>query len=87
MDDGTHLRDALKIYTYFHQLNRAPERGEIALSCTCRVCFGNCVCKHMLLFVLLFKPEVRVSDSWIAATPSLRKKCKSLKGTAGHRRL
>ncbi len=33
----------------------------------------------------LFKPEVRVPDSWIAATPSLRKKCKSIKGTAGRR--
>jgi hypothetical protein len=25
VDDDTHLRDALKIYNYFHQLNRAPE--------------------------------------------------------------
>jgi hypothetical protein len=82
----TDLRDALKIYNYFHQLNRAPEWGEIALSCTCRVCFGNCVCKHSLLFVSLFKPEVRVPDFWIAATPSLRKKCKSIKGTAGRKR-
>jgi hypothetical protein len=32
VDDGTHLRDALKIYNYFHQLNRAPEWGEITLS-------------------------------------------------------
>jgi hypothetical protein len=44
-------------------------------------------CKHSLLFVSLFKPEVRVPDSWITATPSLRKKCKSIKGTAGRRRL
>ncbi len=35
----------------------------------------------------MFKPELRVPDSWIAATPSLRKKCKSIKGTAGRRRL
>jgi hypothetical protein len=42
---------------------------------------------YSLPFVLLFKPEVRVPDSWIEATPSLYKKCKSIKGTAGHRRL
>jgi hypothetical protein len=87
VDADNDLRDALKIYNYFHQLNRAPDWGAIPLSCTCRVCFGNCVCKHTLLFVSLFKPEVRVPDFWIAATPSLRKKCKSIKGTAGRRRL
>ncbi len=63
VDDDSHLRDALKIYNYFRQLNRAPEWGEIAISCTCRVCFGNCVCKHTLFFMSLFKPEVRVPDS------------------------
>ena len=87
LDADTDLREALKIYNYFHQLNRAPDWGEIPLSCTCRVYLGNCVCKHTLLFVSLFKPEIRVSDSWIAATPSLRKKCMSIKGTAGRRRL
>ncbi len=35
VDADTDLRDALKIYNYFHQLNRAPEWGEITLSCTC----------------------------------------------------
>jgi hypothetical protein len=73
LDDDRALRDALKIYNYFHRLNRVPEWGEIALRCTCRVCFGKCMCKHSLLFVLLFKPEVRVPGSWITATPSLRK--------------
>ena len=87
VDADADLRNALKIYNYFHQLNRTPEWGEIALSCTYRVCFGNCVCKHSLLFVSLFKPEVRVPDSWIVVTPSLRKKCKSIKETAGRRRL
>jgi hypothetical protein len=51
VDADTNLRDALNIYNYFHRLNRAPEWREIPLSCTCRVCFGNCVCKHSLLFV------------------------------------
>jgi hypothetical protein len=68
VDADTDLRDALKNCNYFHQLNRAPEWEGIALSCTCRVCFSDCVCKHSLLFVSLFKPEVRVPDSWIAAT-------------------
>jgi hypothetical protein len=31
VDNDTDLREALKIYNYFHQLNRAPEWGEIAL--------------------------------------------------------
>jgi hypothetical protein len=57
VDADTTLKEALKIYNYFHQLNRAPNWGEIPLSCTCRVCFGNCVCKHTLLFVSLFKLE------------------------------
>ncbi len=87
VDADTNPREALKVYNYFHQLNRAPDWGEIPLSCTCRVCFGNCVCKHTLLFVSLFKPELRVPNSWIAATPFLRKKCKSIKRTAGRRRL
>jgi hypothetical protein len=47
VDDGTHLKDVLKIYNYFHQLNRAPEWGEIALCCPCRVCFGYCICKEV----------------------------------------
>ncbi len=49
---------------------------------------GNCVCIHSQLFVSLFsKPEIRVPVSLITATPSLRKKCKSIKGPAGRRRL
>jgi hypothetical protein len=30
---------------------------------------------------------VNVPNAWISATPSLRKRCKSIKGTAGHKRL
>jgi hypothetical protein len=86
VDGGTQRKDALKIYKYFHQLNSAQEWGEIALSCTCRVCFANCACKDTLLFVSLFKQGVRVPNSYVTATPSLRKKCKSIKGTAGRKR-
>jgi hypothetical protein len=35
----------------------------------------------------LFKPAVRVPYAWIAATPSLRKRCKKIKGSAGRKRL
>jgi hypothetical protein len=45
VEAGMSLKDALKIYNYFHQLRRAPLWGDICVSCTCRVCFANCVCK------------------------------------------
>jgi hypothetical protein len=35
VDNDTWLKDALKIYNFLHQLTRAPDWGEIALSCTC----------------------------------------------------
>ena len=35
----------------------------------------------------MFKQEVRVPDSWIALHSLSKKKCKSFKGTARHRRL
>jgi hypothetical protein len=31
VDGGSRLKDALKIYNYFHQLNRTPKWGEITL--------------------------------------------------------
>jgi hypothetical protein len=43
--------------------------------------------KDTLLFVSLFKQGVHVPDSYVAATPSLRKKGKSMKGTACSKRL
>jgi hypothetical protein len=49
--------------------------------------FANCVCKDRLLVVSLFKPGVREPDSYVAATPSPWKKCKSMKGTAVSKRL
>ena len=87
VEAGMTLKDALKIYNYFHLLRRAPSWGDICVSCNCRVCFANCVCQDSLLFVSLFKPDVRVPHAWIGATPSLRKKCRSIKGSAGRKRL
>jgi hypothetical protein len=34
----------------------------------------------------LFDPEIRVPDHYIAATPSLRKLCRGIKGSAGNKR-
>jgi hypothetical protein len=87
VEAGMTLKDALKIYNYFHLLRRAPSWGDICVSCNCRVCFANCVCQDSLLFVSLFKPDVRVPHAWIGATPSLRKKCRSIKSSAGRKRL
>jgi hypothetical protein len=88
VDISTQLKDALKIYNYFHQLNRAQEWGRTGMGRDCIelcVCFANCVCKDTLLFVYLFKQGV--PDSHVAARPSLWKKCKSMKGTACCKRL
>jgi hypothetical protein len=45
VETGMSLKDALKIYNYFHQLRRTPSWGDICVCCTCRVCFANGVCK------------------------------------------
>jgi hypothetical protein len=50
-------------------------------------CFANCGCQDWLLFVTLFKQAVHVPHAWIGATPSLRKRCRSIKGSAGRKRL
>jgi hypothetical protein len=55
VEAGMTLKDAQKIYKYFHLLRRAPSWGDICVSCNCRVCFANCVCGGSLLFVSLFK--------------------------------
>ncbi len=45
------------------------------------------MCRCTLLFTSLFDPEVRVPADYIAATISERKKCKSVKGNTGRKRL
>ena len=40
-----------------------------------------------LLLALLFNPDVLVLQDWIGATVSLRKQCKSIKGTACRKKL
>ena len=57
------------------------------LACTCKVCYPNCVCQCTILLASLFNPYIRVPAHYIAATVSLRKACRALKGTAGYKRL
>ena len=44
------------------------------------------MCQCTLLLASLFDPEIRVPAHYIAATPSLRKACRGIKGTAGYKR-
>ena len=81
------IKAALKVYKSFHLISRQPTWGDIPLSCDCSVCFAHCVCAHTLLFTSLFVPEICVPATWVAATISQRKKTKSIKGTAGRRRM
>jgi hypothetical protein len=47
--------------------------------------FASCVCEDTLLLASLFMPDGLVPKDYIAATVSLRKQCRSIKGTAGRR--
>ena len=58
----------------------------IPFSCSCAVCFPNCVCEDTILFASLFNPKVRVPESWVTATVSVRKVHKPIGGTAGRKR-
>ena len=44
------------------------------------------MCEDTILFKSLFDPEVRVPDSWVAATVSRRKELKAIGGTTGSKR-
>ena len=80
---GLTVKKALKIYQKFHFLSRQPEWGEIPFSCSCAVCFPNCVCEDTILFAPLFNPKVRAPESWVTATVSLRQVQKPIGGAAG----
>ena len=57
------------------------------MSCTCKTCFGHGVCADSLLFVSLFDPSIEVPSGYVGATVSDRKKCKSVGGLAGRKRI
>ena len=76
----------MRIYRKFNLITPAPKWGRIPLAMTCKVCFPNCMCQCTILLASLFDPEIRVPAHYIAATPSLRKACRGIKGTAGYKR-
>ena len=59
---------------------------QIEASCTCRWCCKWTVCEHTDLVASVFSPKYKVPGKLIAATPALRKKTNSVRGTAGVRR-
>ncbi len=81
------IERVLQIYKYFPHLTRQPTWGDVPIGCTCKVCFSNCVCSCYLLFASVFNLEIRVPADYNAATVSGCKKCRSIKGTAGRRRM
>ena len=44
------------------------------------------LCEHTALVESLFRPDIEVPVNLVAETPSLRKKCNKLRGTAAPRR-
>ena len=83
---GLTVKTALKIYQKFHLMSRQPYCGEIPFSCSCKICFSNCVCVDTILFASLFNLKVWVPGHWVTATVSSRKVQKPIGGTAGRKR-
>ena len=72
------FKKAINIYKKFHFMTRKPSWGAIPFSCSCAVCFPNCVCEDTILFTALFDPEVRVPGKWVTATISRRSEQKPI---------
>ncbi len=85
---GLTIKKALEIYGHFNLILFMPDwtENEIPVSCSCKTCLNNCVCRCTLLFGALFRPEIRVPDDYIAATVPQRKACRSIRGLAGKKR-
>ena len=85
---GLTVKMALNIYKKFHFMSRQPDWGEIPFSCSCKVCFPNCVCEDTILLASLFNPKVRVPENWVTATVSslARQVQKPIGGAAGRKR-
>ena len=64
-----------------------PTPGEgFPWGCLCLRCQKWTLCEHSALLESLFRPDIEVPDNLVAETPTLRKKCNKLRGTAGPRR-
>ena len=84
---GMDVKGALEVYRHFKLLRAAPTWGPVPLACSCKTCFGHGVCADTLLFVSLFDPSIEVLSGYVGATVSDRKKCKSVGGLAGRKRI
>ena len=83
---GLTVKKALGIYKKFHFMSRQPEWGTIPFSCSCKVCFPNCVCQDTILFASLFNPKVRVPAEMVTATVSKHQVQNPIGGTAGRKK-
>ena len=63
-----------------------PPPPQIPMCCTCKWNNKWTVCEHTGLVASVFSGEYEVPNLLIAATPALRKKTSSIRGTAGVRR-
>ena len=90
------LLDALDLYESFHLVQRQaswikpgkpgkPDEG-FPWGCLCLRCQKWTLCEHTALVESLFRSDIEVPVNLVAETPSLRKKCNKLRGTAGPRR-
>ena len=90
IDPGMNVKKAMNIYKKFHFLSRMPTWGDVPFSCSCAVCFPNCVCEDTILFAggiaALFDMKVRVPEKWVTETISRRSEQKPIGGTAGRNR-
>ena len=80
------VKQALRIYQKFHLISRQSTWGRIPISCSCKVCFPNCVCEDTIMFAALFNPKVRVPADQVTATVSKRQVQKPIGGAAGYKR-
>ena len=83
---GLTVKKALGIYKKFNFMSRQPDWGTIPFSCSCKVCFPNCVCDDTIQFASLFDPKVRVPAELVTATVSKRQVHKPIGGTAGRKK-
>ena len=83
---GMDVKKALRIYQKFHLLSRQSDWGKIPVSCSCKVCFPNCVCEDTIMFAALFNPKVRVPADQVTVTVSKRQVHKPIGGTAGRKK-
>jgi hypothetical protein len=86
---GLDISWAFKIYRNFNLIRFMSDWtvNEIPISCSCKTCLSNCVCRCTLLFGAVFRPAVCVPEDYIAATVPQQKACRSIQGTAGRKRL